>query len=700
MTVRNRGARRIPLLIAHLWLGLCLVSASFAAADPTGATLDISVQEDAYNTTVRIASTSEMHWPVLVADLHPESPRYGTVYAIGTRNLYLPSNVSQPPPDCSVVVVATSLDGGRTFGVPAGPDTCFVSNPPWLLVTDAVVGNDGALYILGPVFPWKSMDGGASWQALNSTPVRPDALAVDPVSGRLYVGGLVPARYGISPMLLRLASSEDGGLTWSSPLTLFTSNDTSDEPLSLAAYGGLVVAAFPLWPLNVSERPIIVAAYSTDAGVRLSRVNVSVPGVGFLITPKLAVSPSGVFAMAWSQAIRNETSPETYDFSVFSAVSQDGGVTFLDRVPVADGESPASAFPGVPLVIDDDSRIYVSWANSTHTVFVAVSNSTSGGFDRDSFTSYFEYRDVAPGPSHRLARGPRDTVLLSWYAERWVTDPSGTSVLDANASGAYVRTLSGSAGGTVSDPSGSLLASEVRVQLRDPAGNRMVADASWTGSPIGFEELRSGAYELWLVAGNVAYPAGPVPVEMWGKTAFEVHVHGTPSGRFIAIVGTTVVLIGGGTFAALHYTRITREGALEGRARVLIYQYILQHPGSTYSDVRGALGLKNGVASYHLAVLEKQGLIHSEARRRRRWYYPNGDVSLWRELPVSRLQGEILNHIRDGPGIGVRELARAMDRRVSTVSYNVKALERENLVRTTRQGRKLHCFLSQMSEAA
>ncbi len=138
---------------------------------------------------------------------------------------------------------------------------------------------------------------------------------------------------------------------------------------------------------------------------------------------------------------------------------------------------------------------------------------------------------------------------------------------------------------------------------------------------------------------------------------------------------------------------------LKRKVRLLMHEFIRDHPGSSFSAVRDALGLKNGVAAYHLRVLEKLGLTHSEGRRGHRWYYPNGDVSLWRNLPLSRLQTSLVDAVRRSPGIGLREFARAVDRQPSSVSYSLRALFRENVLRAERRGRKLRCFPIEGSDA-
>ena len=58
-----------------------------------------------------------------------------------------------------------------------------------------------------------------------------------------------------------------------------------------------------------------------------------------------------------------------------------------------------------------------------------------------------------------------------------------------------------------------------------------------------------------------------------------------------------------------------------------------------------------------------------------------------------------LEEYRKLKAIYEQELARAIGRRSSSVSYNVRALVREGLLRTERDGRRLRCFPAEESAA-
>jgi len=206
-------------------------------------------------------------------------------------------------------------------------------------------------------------------------------------------------------------------------------------------------------------------------------------------------------------------------------------------------------------------------------------------------------------------------------------------------------------------------------------------------------------YEAPVRVGNASAFAGAIPVRTRNSTAFTLHVQGGPAGprpssfpwMTAAAVGGAV-LLASAALLALQHTRLAKEDLLQKKVRHLTYETIRQHPGATFTVVRDAVGLQNGVAAYHLGVLEKQGLIHSERGRCHRWYYPNGDVSLWRDLPLSPLQSALLEKVGQAPGIGIRELARSLNCHHGSVAYNVKGLARDGLLRTQRTGRRVECF--------
>ena len=54
---------------------------------------------------------------------------------------------------------------------------------------------------------------------------------------------------------------------------------------------------------------------------------------------------------------------------------------------------------------------------------------------------------------------------------------------------------------------------------------------------------------------------------------------------------------------------------MQNANRSKIYRAIIQYPGSSFTDLRMLLGIKNGTLSHHLIKLEKEGLFDPERKR-------------------------------------------------------------------------------------
>src|SRR5437867_7966807 len=57
-------------------------------------------------------------------------------------------------------------------------------------------------------------------------------------------------------------------------------------------------------------------------------------------------------------------------------------------------------------------------------------------------------------------------------------------------------------------------------------------------------------------------------------------------------------------------------GALDNHARLLAYEIIHDEPGISFNAVARRLGVKTGLAAYHLAVLKASGLVEFHYVRR------------------------------------------------------------------------------------
>jgi predicted transcriptional regulator len=438
-----------------------------------------------------------------------------------------------------------------------------------------------------------------------------------------------------------------------------------------------------------SETTAVVT--STDGGARWSAMKDLAPrGSAYRVgAPSLTASRSGVFAVTWASMDFTGTTR-----TLFSA-SQDGGASWSNAaIAAGDGEIFVPPPFGRSTVFDREGRLYTTWHgfpnSGTFSISVAGSNSNLTAFNASSFTIRFQTGVINSTGTENLAADNASRVFVVWEVPPSVPGPKA---------GVYVRTVTGAATGDVQGvPSAT-------VTLRSST-NGTVRQVPWSGRAFLLPELPPDDYRVWIDAGNGSSLAGSMPVRPWSQTSFMVLVSGivvdhAPQFPWLLVDALLAgVIAGGAALPFLHYTRLTRETVLQRKARLLLYEYIRDNPGASFSVVRDAFGLQNGAASYHLSVLEKQGFLHSETKGRRHFYYPNGNASLWKDLPLSELQNAILEAVRTTPGIGLRELGRSLGRGPSSVGYNVKALGREGLLRTVRDGLRLRCYPAEGSGAA
>lgn len=145
-------------------------------------------------------------------------------------------------------------------------------------------------------------------------------------------------------------------------------------------------------------------------------------------------------------------------------------------------------------------------------------------------------------------------------------------------------------------------------------------------------------------------------------------------------------------FSLLLFTRIDHDRALDHPRRTRIFQYVREHPGERFQDVRRALGLPNGVVLHHVRILAGANLLRlaREGRRCRLFDAEAGAAEPW----LSPLQHQLLDVLRITPGLSQRALARAVGVSDRTMSYHMTALSRHSLVRFNRDGTTKRCFLN------
>ncbi|MDI6917888.1 MAG: CARDB domain-containing protein [Thermoplasmatales archaeon] len=146
-------------------------------------------------------------------------------------------------------------------------------------------------------------------------------------------------------------------------------------------------------------------------------------------------------------------------------------------------------------------------------------------------------------------------------------------------------------------------------------------------------------------------------------------------------------------FAPL-YTRIKKKHVLDHFTRGRIYGYIESNPGAHYNMLRESLGLNNGSLAYHLRMLEKTEYVISRKAGKCRYFYPSS-VNISRKNGLSNLQNSILEKIVEAPDITQKEIADETGVSQQVISYNVKKMIKNGVVKTKKNGRESYIYVAE-----
>jgi predicted transcriptional regulator len=139
------------------------------------------------------------------------------------------------------------------------------------------------------------------------------------------------------------------------------------------------------------------------------------------------------------------------------------------------------------------------------------------------------------------------------------------------------------------------------------------------------------------------------------------------------------------------YSKLNRSDILCNSARSDIYNLIDANPGITLGAITRELNLKNGTATHHLYILEREGFIKSRKTGKFRRFY-NID---YRPSGFNEIQDRILDKVRDHPGITQSGLARELNHSRQLINYHINDLVDNQAIKLEKHGNKANCYLKQ-----
>lgn len=347
---------------------------------------------------------------------------------------------------------AKSNDGGYTFGKEVNLGT--IGGAPDNIRISQFQGTVGAVWQsysanVSSIAFTKSSDNGTTFDSpimINSNSKDSAFPQIAMYGDHVYVAWL--ERTGNDTTNLIFAKSDDGGITFSSPLSITNHSGTSGIP-KIYAYDNNVYlmwedngvknfdvflrtsrdsgntfdpsvdlssntgnsgapqmsvngnSIYATWMDDSSGNFEILFAKSTDGGRTFGApidLSNSKQDSGY---PQIAIRDGNVYAV-WTETV----SDKNYD--IYFAKSSNGGKTF-DR-PIDISNSPGAS--GWPQIVGDDNNVYVSWVDNTSGKFdIYIAKSTDDG---DSFEAPVDIDENSLGSWYNQMAVSSHNVYLAW----------------------------------------------------------------------------------------------------------------------------------------------------------------------------------------------------------------------------------------------------------------------------------------------
>lgn len=146
-----------------------------------------------------------------------------------------------------------------------------------------------------------------------------------------------------------------------------------------------------------------------------------------------------------------------------------------------------------------------------------------------------------------------------------------------------------------------------------------------------------------------------------------------------------------------HPHRLSMEQVLENEHRSHIIDLILDNPRIHFNELLRATGISAGHLAWHLDILDTYKIITKQRVGQYLTYYAflheNPLSKLDPKLQKSQTTLEILQIIRENPGIHQNEIAKVIGLKHNTVMYHLRKLQEAHVLRTEKDGRKQRFFI-------
>ena len=134
-----------------------------------------------------------------------------------------------------------------------------------------------------------------------------------------------------------------------------------------------------------------------------------------------------------------------------------------------------------------------------------------------------------------------------------------------------------------------------------------------------------------------------------------------------------------------------------------LYQVLCENPGTYLLELVDMLESPLGTLTWHLRILEREGLVKSIKFAGKRLYYPKMLRSQEAEMAFLTMRSDtaqkIFSYILNNPGCYQEQMAEKLGVHHDTVRWHVSRMEEVGLVRVEKEGRKKKHFLAGLGES-
>lgn len=148
----------------------------------------------------------------------------------------------------------------------------------------------------------------------------------------------------------------------------------------------------------------------------------------------------------------------------------------------------------------------------------------------------------------------------------------------------------------------------------------------------------------------------------------------------------------------LGHKRVSCRNVLDNENRNAVYTCILENPGASMRFISQTLGMNIGTLRYHVGVLCRMGKVVAEQNNGgMRHYVDVGTCSdlekVVAEFLDERPKSRILSLVLQYPGITRKDIASRLIMSGPNITWHMKSLIREGIVRSEKDGRNVRYYL-------